>query len=127
HRARERETLEVVADQWGSPTSGLDLADGILHAAGQLGDGAASYGVYHLAGSGSTSRADQARAVLEASARLGGPRATVRDVGSAAGGGRAARPRNSALSSERFAAAFGWPMPDWRSGVETVVARLLAS
>lgn len=125
-KAAWAEEIEVVADQVGSPTSGLELADALLHAARRLPAGEAPCGLYHVAGEGATSRADQARAVLEASRRLGGPYARVRDVATGAAGQRAPRPRNSSLSSETFAAAFGWRMRPWEEGIAEVVARLVA-
>lgn len=124
-KARTTGELEVVSDQWGSPTSGLDLADAILHAAAAMAAGETPYGVYHVAGTGAVNRSGQARAVLEISERLGGPHARVRDIRTSAITQRAPRPRNSALNSEKFARDFGWTMPDWRAATEVVVARLL--
>jgi len=98
---------------------------GRLHAAQVLVGGDARYGLYHVAGTGVTNRSGQARAALEISRRLGGPHATVRDIKTIAAGLRAPRPRHSALSSEKFENDFGWRMPDWEDGLETVVARLV--
>ncbi|TIT02925.1 MAG: dTDP-4-dehydrorhamnose reductase, partial [Mesorhizobium sp.] len=54
--AADRDEIAVVADQWGNPTSALDIADAILHAAPKLIDDRnfAAFGVYHLAGEGDT-------------------------------------------------------------------------
>jgi dTDP-4-dehydrorhamnose reductase len=125
-RARDEPELAIVADQWGSPTSGLDLADGILLAVARLYRGQGPHGTFHLAGTGSTNRSGQARHILEASRRAGGPYATVRDVAATHVPGRATRPANSSLSSAAFAAAFGWTMPDWQVSTEAVVERLAA-
>ena len=124
-KAATTSEVEVVADQWSTPTSGLDLADAILHAAQALVGGDARYGLYHVAGTGVTNRSGQARAALDVSRRLGGPHAAVRDIKTIAAGLRAPRPRHSALSSEKFENDFGWRMPDWEDGLETVVARLV--
>src|SRR5690606_1492604 len=98
-KAAQVAELDVVSDQWGSPTSGLDLADAILHAAERLDAGTAKFGTYHVAGTGSTNRSVQAREVLALSKRHGGPEARVRDVKTTASAQRAPRPRNSTLSS----------------------------
>jgi dTDP-4-dehydrorhamnose reductase len=125
-RARTQQEFAVVADQWGSPTSGLDLADGILHAARRLRAPYPPYGVFHLAGTGAVSRSDQARYILEVSLRSGGPYAVVHDA-TASGSGRAPRPPNSSLYSGAFAALYGWAMPDWQTSTKVVVERLVAA
>lgn len=126
-RAAGEEALAVVADQRGSPTSGLDLADAILVAARELAAGRAPSSVYHVAGKGMASRSEQARHVLDVSRRLGGPFAAVRDVMAAETRAAAPRPANSALSSAKFEAAFPWVAADWRQASERVVARLVES
>jgi dTDP-4-dehydrorhamnose reductase len=126
--AAERDEIAVVSDQWGNPTSALDIADGILLAARKLHRAADSpgHGVYHLAGAGATNWSGFARHVLEASARLGGPRARIREITTEDYPTRARRPANSRLSTEKFAATFGWRAPDWRGSAEEVVRRILA-
>jgi dTDP-4-dehydrorhamnose reductase len=127
--AAERDEVRVVSDQWGNPTSALDIADGILHAAGTVGGKAdfSGYGVYHLAGTGGTNWSGFARYIMEASARQGGPHAHVREIATRDYPTRARRPANSRLSTEKFAVAFGWRAPDWRRSTEEVVRRLLSA
>ncbi len=78
--AQTRDEIGVVADQWGNPTSALDLADGIIHAAGVLHakDDASPYGTYHLAGTGATNWSGFARHILDTSRLHGGPYAVIR-------------------------------------------------
>jgi dTDP-4-dehydrorhamnose reductase len=125
--AAERDEIAVVSDQWGNPTSALDIADAVLLAAGRLHGRPdfAAYGVYHLAGAGATNWSGFARHILETSARLGGPNARVRDIATADYPTKASRPANSRLSTEKFAAAFGWHAPEWRSSTNEVVRRVL--
>ncbi len=80
--AENRDNLSVVADQWGNPTSAIDIADGILRVANRLrADGQFdAFGVYHLAGTGSTNWSTFARAIFEASRNLRGPFAEVKDM-----------------------------------------------
>jgi dTDP-4-dehydrorhamnose reductase len=68
HLARERDHLTVVADQWGNPTSALDIADGVLDIASALRDGHEAFGIFHMAGTGSTNWADFARHIFAISA-----------------------------------------------------------
>lgn len=123
--AGERDTLSVVADQLGCPTSALDLADGIFALVAHWRAGGSGQGVYHLTGSGETNWAAFARAVLAESAERGGPSAEVRDVTTADYPTRARRPANSRLDTSRFAADIGYRAPDWRGSTAAVVARLL--
>ncbi|MBZ9772034.1 dTDP-4-dehydrorhamnose reductase [Mesorhizobium sp. CO1-1-8] len=124
--AADRDEIAVVADQWGNPTSALDIADAILHAAGQLHEGAATSGIYHLAGTGEANWSGFARHILDTSRVFGGPWARVRDIATMDYPTKARRPANSLLSSAKFASAFGWNAPDWRQSTEAVVRRLLA-
>ena len=125
--AEGRDELSVVADQHGNPTSALDIADAILHAAPQLVSGRTDvFGIFHLAGTGDTHWADFARRILETSARHGGPSARVRDITTADFPTRARRPVNSRLSTAKFASTFGWTAPAWQDSTDLVVKRLLA-
>ncbi|MER9171508.1 dTDP-4-dehydrorhamnose reductase [Mesorhizobium australicum] len=125
--AAGRHEISVVSDQWGNPTSALDIADAILHAAAVLhGDKSfARFGTYHLAGSGETSWSGFARHILDTSLKFGGPWARVRDITTMDYPTKARRPANSRLSSAKFADAFGWTAPDWRMSAGEVVQRLV--
>jgi dTDP-4-dehydrorhamnose reductase len=125
--AADRDEISVVSDQWGNPTSALDLADGILQAAGVIehANDVGGYGIYHLVGSGETNWSGFARHVLEASQGFGGPHARVKDISTADYRARAPRPANSRLSTAKFTAAFGWSAPDWQQSCVQVVRRLI--
>lgn len=116
-----RDRLTVVDDQRGSPSSALDLADGLLamvKAGGGWGE------TYHLAGSGEASWCDFAREIMAACAAEGLPHVPVAPIRSADWPTRAVRPRNSVLDSSKFERTFGFVMPDWRLSTREVVARL---
>ncbi|MER9327580.1 dTDP-4-dehydrorhamnose reductase [Mesorhizobium sp. M0488] len=125
--AADRDEISVVADQWGNPTSALDIADAILHAAAMLHgeNNFGAFGAYHLAGTGETSWSGFARHILDTSRVFGGPWARVRDISTMDYPTKARRPANSRLSTAKFAAAFGWTAPDWRDSTGKVVRRLL--
>lgn len=126
--AADRDEVTVVADQWGNPTSALDIADAILHVAAVLhgNKGFASFGVYHLAGTGETNWSGFARHILDSSAMQGGPTAWVRDIATVDYPTKAQRPANSRLSTVKFADTFGWNAPEWRGATKEVVRRLLS-
>ncbi|ANN60210.1 dTDP-4-dehydrorhamnose reductase [Mesorhizobium loti] len=125
--AADRDEISVVADQWGNPTSALDIADAILHAAATLHSNKdfAAFGIYHLAGTGEANWSGFARHILDTSRVSGGPSARVRDITTTDYPTKARRPANSRLSSAKFASAFGWSAPDWRLSTEAVVRRVL--
>ncbi|MDK1374731.1 MULTISPECIES: dTDP-4-dehydrorhamnose reductase [unclassified Sinorhizobium] len=125
--AEDHEEIAVVADQWGNPSSALDLADAILSAAGLMTQRNRDQvsGIYHLSGTGIASRADLARHVLSVSGTHGGPSARVRNVPTTDFPAPARRPANSSLCCARFAETFGWTMRAWQPSVETTVRRLL--
>ena len=101
--ASQRDHVRIVADQWGNPTAAADIADGILRIAktvGASGQGQSRqpefYGIFHLAGEGSTSWAGFARQVFATSASLGGPSAEVEEIATADYPTRARRPQEFA-------------------------------
>jgi dTDP-4-dehydrorhamnose reductase len=116
-------SVDVVSDQWGNPTSALDLATLILWIAAHDIDG--KYGTYHLAGNGDATWADLARYVFEISRAHGGPSAKVNDIPAASYPATAIRPMNSRLSCTKARDTFGLEMGDWRLSVDDVVQRLV--
>ncbi|SDA91068.1 dTDP-4-dehydrorhamnose reductase [Mesorhizobium qingshengii] len=126
--AADRDEIAVVADQWGNPTSALDIADAILHAAAMLhGDRSfGAFGTYHLVGTGETNWSGFARHILDTSRVFGGPYAQVRDIATHDYPTKAQRPANSRLSTAKFTAAFGWTTPEWQQSTKEVVSRLLS-
>ena len=125
--AETRDALSVVSDQWGNPTSALDIADAIIQVADLLAamPDFSAYGVYHLVGTGDTNWSGFARAIFDESAKLGGPIATVMDITTADYPTKAARPANSRLSTAKFQKVFSWSAPQWQSSLRDVMARLV--
>jgi dTDP-4-dehydrorhamnose reductase len=127
--AESRDTVSVVADQWGNPTSALDIADGILRVAERLRTDPAfdAFGIYHLAGSGDTNWSSFAREIFAASSNKGGPLAEVRDILTAEYPTKAARPLNSRLSTDKFFDVFDWRAPKWNISLAQVIDKLVSS
>ncbi|MBN2405759.1 MAG: dTDP-4-dehydrorhamnose reductase [Coriobacteriia bacterium] len=114
--AADAPTLRVVADEIGSPTYSVDLADGLLDL---LSAGAT--GLYHLAGAGSCSRYELALETLRLAGVPVPDRVMVEPVASASFPTRAARPLTCVLDCGK-AAALGVRLPAWQRGL----ARFLA-
>lgn len=125
--AGERDALSVVADQFGNPTSALDIADGVLAVAENLfaDDDPALRGVFHMTAQGEANWAEFAQAIFAASAARGGPSATVNPIATADYPTPATRPANSRLDCSRLAAAHGVSLPPWREALPPVVERLV--
>jgi dTDP-4-dehydrorhamnose reductase len=124
--AEERDELRVVADQRGSPTSALDLADALLGAARtwQRGAETGRGQIYHLAGSDEASWHDVATEIMDQRRMLGLKAAKLIPIAASDWPVRAVRPQYSVLDSSRFERDFGLAMPDWRKSVAAVVRRL---
>lgn len=126
--AKDRDVVRVVADQYGAPTSALDIADAIIAVARRLGADRDSHlrGVFHMTSQGAATWAQFAAAVFEESERLGGPSARVEPIATSDYPTPAIRPTNSRLDCSKLQAAYGVSLPDWCASVGEVVARLLA-
>ena len=125
---QQRDTLSVVADQIGSPTSAFDLADSIIAIAERFAErDCIDLGqTYHLSGSGIASWFDVAVAVQHELARLGCKSASVTPISTADWPTPAKRPAYAALDSTKFSRAFRITMPEWRVSIGAIVAGLVA-
>lgn len=126
--SQSRDTLNVVADQHGAPTSALDLADALLVVARNLVDAphdTALRGLFHATGSGFTTWAGFAEAIFGTAARAGGKGARVNPIPATDYPLPAKRPTNSRLVCDRLARLHGARLPDWRASTEHTVARVL--
>lgn len=131
---REKETLKVVDDQHGAPTSAELVADVTALALYRMlqykGSFAARAGTYHLTAAGETSWYGYARYVLELAQANGAmlkvrPEA-IQPVPTAAYPSPAARPANSRLNTTKLAGAFDLQLPDWRYHVQRLMKELAA-
>lgn len=123
--ARTRDEIPVVADQRGSPTSALDLADALLKLAAGIDRVVGR--TFHIAGKGSGTWVELAEQALKVSRSAGGPSAKVQLISAADFNARAVRPRYSVLSSAAFEQSFAHQIPEWPQSVGAVVRRLLSA
>lgn len=119
--------LRVVNDQFGSPTSALDLAKAVLQICQQIDiePDSITWGVYHAAARGVTNWADFAEAIFVESAALNGPTTSVESIPSDAYPSSVKRPSNSSLSCEKLSSVFGISLPQWQRSVRPVLAHVL--
>jgi dTDP-4-dehydrorhamnose reductase len=130
--AEERERLEVVYDQAGTPTSAADLAGALARIAWHvraLSEGEAidaPWGVYHYSNEGVASRYDFAVAIVEEARALGVPLkcAQIEPVLTATDAKRAIRPAYAVLGKEKIKKAFGLKIPHWRGSLRTMIKTL---
>jgi len=127
--ADKREQLSVVGDQQGTPTSALDIADGIIAVVRNLLDRPSApqlRGIFHMTGGGDTNWAAFATAIFAASATAGGPSAGVVPITTAEYPTPARRPANSRLDNGRLASIHGVALPDWQPSLQQCVQRIVA-
>jgi dTDP-4-dehydrorhamnose reductase len=129
--ARTRDTLRVVADQHGCPTSAADLAAAILAIAAKLQAGGwseAYAGVFHAAGSGETTWHGFALAIFEEASRHGAKiPSSVDPIATADYPTPARRPANSRLDCARLEAVFGVRLPCWRGSLNRTIDEIFAA
>ncbi|MEN3931046.1 dTDP-4-dehydrorhamnose reductase [Microvirga sp. W0021] len=125
-----RTELGVVADQYGCPTSVLDIADAIFKVASNLNakpDDATLRGIFHLVGAGEANWAEFARAIFAGATLRGAPSAAVKDLTSAEYPTKAKRPFNSRLDTSKIKHIHNVTMPDWKLSLDIVLDRLIGS
>lgn len=131
--ALERESLNVVADQYGVPTSAALLADVTAQLVRQRqreGDRNFPFGLYHLVPSGETNWCEYARFVVSEALALGkslklSPE-SICAITSSEYPLPAKRPANSRLDTAKLRSGFGLELPDWQSGVRHILRQILA-
>lgn len=125
--AETRDMVNVVADQHGTPTSALDIADAAIAVARRLvaDPDPALRGVFHLTGSGEATWADFAEAIFWEREARGASAVTVGRIGTKDYPTPARRPANSRLSGDKLARTYGIALPDWRVSAKVVLDRLL--
>lgn len=126
--AETRDEVGVVADQAGSPTSALDIADAIFTVARNLTaqtDDARLRGVFHMSAAGEAVWAEVAEAIFTERERLGGKPVAVKRIATADYPTPARRPANSRLDCSKLALAHDVRLPEWQSSLRPCVARLL--
>ena len=117
--ASTRQTLSVINDQVGAPTSAALLADCTAHALLKAIRNPELAGLYHLAAGGQTTWYEYAKFVIE-QAQIAGKELLVTEIkpiGTLDYPTPAKRPYNSRLSTAKFRDSFDLVLPKWQQGV----------
>ena len=129
--AAERDSLRVVADQYGVPTSAHFLVQHSLAAVNhclqkETAQKAAPWGLYHLVPAGETTWHAYAQHVIGLAHAQGLPLKTkpehVHPIRTEDYPLPAPRPKNSRLNTEKFERIFGISLPAWHSSLPPVIA-----
>jgi len=112
----EKESLDVVADQVGAPSSARALAEAITAAVPKIIAGDIAPGIYHLTAAGYTSWHGFACAIAAAI----GSKTRIRPIPSAEYPTPATRPLDGRLFSTKLA-AHGITLPHWRDSLNTLL------
>jgi len=130
--AAERDSLKVVADQMGAPTSAevlakvtVDVLQTMLPAAQED----ARFGTYHLAATGETSWYAYAQHVIAGALKRGAHLTckpeSIEPIPTSAYPLPAPRPANSRLNTEKIRSTFAIELPAWQVGVDAILDTLI--
>ena len=130
--AQERETLDVVIDQRGAPSSARLIAEvsvlGIYNFARTQRHNESILGTYNVSATGETNRYDMVCYLLgeaqKCSIRLRCPPENVLPIALTKYPLPAKRPMNTLLSIQKLSSTFGLDLPKWQSGIQHTVQEL---
>ncbi|RYU90236.1 dTDP-4-dehydrorhamnose reductase [Mucilaginibacter terrigena] len=113
----ERDELKVIADQVGTPTYAIDLADCIIKI---IQCDSTAYGIYHYSNEGVASWYDFSKAIFE----LSGTNVKVIPIPTSEYKTRATRPAYSVMDKSKVKQTFGLQIPYWRDSLAICIDRL---
>jgi len=114
---KERESINVVADQQGCPTYAADLAAAIMHI---ISAGNNSAGIYNFSNSGIINWHEFAVAIKE----LSGSNCIVNPIPSSQYPTPAKRPAYSVMDTSKITSTFGVTIPAWKESLKKCIAIL---
>lgn len=114
----ERDELNIIADQVGTPTYAIDLANAIYDI---IESGQTGYGIYHYSNEGVTSWFDFATAIFDISRT----QVRVNPIPGATYPTKATRPPFSVMDKSKIKTTFNIKVPYWRDSLKACMAKLL--
>ena len=117
--AKTRDTLGVVADQFGGPTYAGDIAKAIVAISKQITDGNQAYGVYHYSGFPHVSWHTFAEKIFNIAVEQGVLKKSIQvhPIMTQDYPTPAKRPANSRLNCHKIDSAFGIVQSDWQAAL----------
>lgn len=113
----ERNELNIVADQVGTPTYAIDLATFIFTV---INSNSKAYGTYHYSNEGVTSWFDFARAIFD----ISGTRVKANPIRTDQYPTRAKRPGYSVMDKSKAKQTFNIEIPYWRDSLITCINKI---
>jgi dTDP-4-dehydrorhamnose reductase len=113
----ERDELRIIADQVGTPTYAMDLADCILRI---ISSGKNAYGTYHYSNEGVASWYDFAKAIFD----ISGTKVKTLPIRTSEYPTRAIRPAYSVMDKSKIKQTFNIEVPYWRDSLITCISKL---
>jgi dTDP-4-dehydrorhamnose reductase len=113
----ERNELNVVADQIGSPTYAADLANATMDI---ISSGKWESGIYHYSNEGKISWYEFAQAIKE----ITGSKSVVHPIETAQYPTPARRPHYSLLNKEKIKSIYAVAVPEWKEGLKKCIQLL---
>ncbi|WP_051013519.1 dTDP-4-dehydrorhamnose reductase [Pararhodospirillum photometricum] len=126
HLGAERETLSVVADQYGAPTAAADLAATITSVVAHIAQGGKAWGTYHATGSGETTWHGFAEHIFQRLEQETGRRPILHAITTDNYPTPARRPKNSRLDCTKLKNNFDIVLPHWQKSLDRVIDELFA-
>lgn len=108
--AQERDAVNVVNDQIGSPTHAIDLAKALVTI---IESGSKNYGIYHFSNEGSASWYDFAKEIF----RINEVSIALHPIPTSAYPTPAKRPQYSVLDKCKFKTTFKFTIPTWQESL----------
>ena len=125
--AKEKHTINMVIDQWGSPTSTKTLVSAIQKIIARLfcENSAEIYGTYHVACNGKTNWYDYSIKILSVLESMGVKTLLKKDqvipISLKEYYKKTIRPLNATLSTKKYCSFFNVGLPDWEDEIESTI------
>jgi len=116
----ERDELNIIADQVGTPTYAIDLANVIFDI---IASGSTSYGIYHYSNEGVTSWFDFAKAIFDISKT----QVKANPIPGSSYPTKATRPAFSVMDKTKIKKTFGLTIPYWRDSLMECIAKIITN
>ena len=124
---KDRDELNVVADQFGGPSPAKDIAETLIGLVEQYqSNKTLAWGTYHYCGESKASWYDFATEIFKQAFELGllDKKVKVKPITTAEYPTAAKRPSNSMLDCSKLKNTFGIEMPEWKEALKQVLIEL---